>query len=68
MSTGMMWAMHTWMILTNKTTIENGVLMQHGNPFSKGIRNNWRATFGSNTSIIWVLLPVRASLGQTELV
>lgn len=55
-STGMMFWMHTWMILTNRTTIENTALMRE-NPFNKGVKYNWVEVFGEKW-LYRVLIPV----------
>ena len=45
-STGMMFWLHTYMILKNRTTIENLSLIKNGNPFDRGSKNNWISVFG----------------------
>lgn len=71
LSTLIMWVIHTWMIVTSKTTIESGVLLEH-NPFNKGLKRNWQSVFGINNEglfgyIKW-FLPVPARLEISDFI
>ncbi|TNV85555.1 hypothetical protein FGO68_gene3709 [Halteria grandinella] len=71
LSTFIMWVLHTWMIITCKTTIENRALIDH-NPFNNGLKSNWESVFGVNKEGLigymkW-LLPIQAQLQQSDFI
>ena len=64
LSTGLMFIMHTYMILTNRTTIENRSLTKE-NPFDKGFYENWKQVFGERWLLLW-MLPLKPELNMID--
>lgn len=65
-STGLLFAIQTYFLLTNKTTIESSALSPE-NPFDKGMKENWVQVFGRRWFVrgVW-LLPINAKHNEFD--